>query len=57
MKIVSTDALTKLIQLIKSTFISTTDTVETNEVNIYTKSEIDNILGNIESTINTIRGV
>ena len=56
MKIVSTDALTKLIQLIKSTFISTTDTVETNEVNIYTKSEIDNILGNIESTINTIRG-
>ena len=57
MKIVSTDALTKLIQLIKSTFISTADTVETNEVNIYTKSEIDNILGNIESTINTIRGV
>lgn len=57
MKIVSTDALTKLIQLIKSTFISTTDTVETNGVNIYTKSEIDNIFGNIESTINTIRGV
>ena len=34
MKVVSTEALTKLIQLVKSAFISVDDTVETSEVEL-----------------------
>ena len=34
MKVVSTDALTKLIQLIKGTFIKNTDVVQTTEVTL-----------------------
>lgn len=36
MKVVSTEALTKLIQLVKSAFISVDDTVETSEVTLAT---------------------
>lgn len=36
MKVVSTDALTKLIQLVKSAFISVDDTVQTSEVELAT---------------------
>ena len=36
MKVVSTEGLTKLIQLIKSTFIANTDTVTTSEVTLAT---------------------
>lgn len=36
MKVVSTDALTKLIQLIKGTYIANTDTVATTEVTLAT---------------------
>ena len=43
MKVVSTEALTKLIQLVKSAFISVDDTVETSEVDVYTKNEVDNL--------------
>lgn len=44
MKVVSTEALTKLIQLVKSAFISVDDTVETSEVDVYTKNEVDNLI-------------
>ena len=36
MKVVSTEAITKLIQLVKSAFISVDDTVETSEVTLAT---------------------
>jgi hypothetical protein len=36
MKVVSTEALTKLIQLVKSAFVSKTDVVETQEVTLAT---------------------
>jgi hypothetical protein len=36
MKVVSTEALTKLIQLVKSAFVSATDTVQTSEVTLAT---------------------
>lgn len=36
MKVVSTEALTKLIQLVKSAFVSVDDTVETSEVTLAT---------------------
>ena len=40
MKVVSTEALTKLIQLVKSTFIKTDDVVEVTEIETETPSEI-----------------
>ena len=52
MKVVSIEALTKLIQLIKSSFISNTDVVETSEVDIYTKAQIDVILGDLNTALN-----
>ncbi len=36
MKVVSTDALTKLIQLVKSAFVSKTDVITTTEVTLAT---------------------
>lgn len=33
------------------------DGVQTNTIDVYTKTEIDNMIGDIETTINTIRGV
>lgn len=36
MKVVSTDALTKLIQLVKSAFVSKTDVITTSEVTLAT---------------------
>lgn len=40
MKVVSTEALTKLIQLIKSSFISVDDTEQTSEIETETPSEV-----------------
>lgn len=57
MKVLTTAGLTKLIQLCKSAFVSKTDVITTNEIDVYTKTEIDDMIGDIESTINAIRGV
>jgi hypothetical protein len=57
MKVLTTAGLTKLIQLCKSAFVSKTDVITTSEIDVYTKTEIDDMIGDIESTINAIRGV
>lgn len=62
MKVVSTEALTKLIQLVKSAFIKVDDVVEVteietetpNEVDVYTKTEIDDMIGDVETLINAL---
>lgn len=62
MKVVSNEALTKLIQLVKSAFIKVDDVVEVteietetpSEVDVYTKTEIDDMIGDVETLINAL---
>lgn len=67
MKLLTTNGLTKLIQLIKSTFLPKTDVVEVSEVNVdtvptqnssnlITSGGVYNVVGDIETALATIIG-
>lgn len=62
MKVLSTDGLTKLVQLVKSSFFSKEDAVKTQEIeletvqtaDVYTKSEIDAMIGDVETLLHNL---